>query len=445
MALTIEEQLETDTLYPVYNPIEYLVSSSDTTPLNFKIVVEVFRDPSGDNEFVGRLRCDVRPSTNQILVNVAELIDGYLTENITSIVNEETDIYTESSVFEKFKVNFREYYGNPPTAQGTQVSGNTVFVYNGAFKYRDRFGVVDNDAPNWKTTYIETTTTADTKHTFLHGIANYYDTDTGAQGGLIPSSPNQNLNWMPLNVYQTLQLRWRHGAYDKEGVGVHLLNEGFSVAQTGYTDDYSSPASLAIRSINLTPDNLSSNADFTATIALSSSHKYMVVFLYDPEGDGQGWKVRTTPFMLYKLEHEECSNYDTFEIVWLNHLGGFDSYLFQGRSTKNDNIKRQTYQREVTNISGTSIVHNMHEQKTGTHHTSLVERFKIQSKNIPEWLHDGMRDLVASPLVYWKTNGVYVQIAPIVNSFEYKTSVGDKVFNFGLEFELNHNERRQRI
>ncbi len=74
MALTIQDQPTTNIPEPSFAPIEYLVSSTNTTESGFKVVASLFTDPSGDNTKIATLQLNTIPSATQVVTDIQNII-----------------------------------------------------------------------------------------------------------------------------------------------------------------------------------------------------------------------------------------------------------------------------------------------------------------------------------------------------------------------------------
>src|SRR6056300_635758 len=106
MALTVQTDVSGNVIYPAYNPIRTTVSSDNSTEDNYKTIVYVHRDPSGDDELAAELRYDLRPSTTAILSDVSRITQSFVTTDITNVIDESVGFQSETPEYETFKLAF---------------------------------------------------------------------------------------------------------------------------------------------------------------------------------------------------------------------------------------------------------------------------------------------------------------------------------------------------
>jgi len=449
MALTVQTDVSGNVIYPSYNPIRFGVESSSTSEDNYKTIVYIHRDPSGDDEKVAELRYDIRPSTNAVLVDVSKITQSFVSTDIANVVAETVGGATESSDYEEWKVAFQEYFGAIPAATGSVVSGTTFYTCNGAFRFEEwkDYNYYASEG-NWVVLADDTAASIVSSNIWMHDWGNVHTTSTGATG-LEASSLTRDLNWLPIQAGQYLPLRWRKSDYTEGGIYINLYDENFSLNHQDGVDWINAPSEYCVRSMNVGTDELNATAGITFTV--NTDDKYMAVCWYDPDDSGGGAAIRRgSNFLLYEIDHTPCDTYTNYEILWLNRLGGIDSYVFTGRPYKNYEWENSRYMRNTVSINtdGSTITDNLHARKMGTDSTRTKRKYKVNSRIIPAWMAEGFADLFSSPMVWWRrtteTSNQLIQIVPQGSMYEVKNSVGDKAFNIELDFVIDSKDVRQR-
>lgn len=434
MAITINEQPDTDRLYPSYNPIQYLLTGSKFTEPNFKIFAYIHEDPSGSDTLVATRRLVPKPgSSGRLIFDTSDVIRNLIDEDPSSLIDNDSGIQDESNVVKQFRVAFREHYGTPSIAQGSNTSGNIFSVNRAAFKFRERFD--PNLAqytiyPNWYTTYEDSDPDAGVKNPYMTAFNNYYGV-TGTSIGVDFSAAER---FMPIHVGQKMNLRWREdiaSIYQRD-IQVSFLADDFSVNHALADQVATTTTQLNVASCNIGTAELESLLSFT----LGDDDKYMAISLGDSG-------ARYTTFLMYEIVRP-CDKYTSYEIHWLNRLGGFDSYVFHGRSYKSQMIERTTYLKNKPAFSGTTLLNDLDAVSVGTHHTSVKERYRVNSKAVKEWMFPGFEDLFSSPLIYWRHPDLgYLQIQLSGDNYEVK-DIHYKASNIQFEFMIDDNDIRQR-
>lgn len=438
MAITIESQPDSDYLHPAYSPIQYLLDSGNTGEDNFKIYAYIYRDPSGDNELIATRRMPIRPGTTNVYIDASKAIQDYLEDSLSSAYLQTDFIGAETGMWDTFRIDFREYYGNPPILyMSGSGQSNTLTVYNGAPKYVEWLDPNLSDStstPNWKV-LVDYDVANSTGNPFLTTFDNYHTSGTDAPVTITGLSSNSN--FMPLVVGQKAILRWRRDNTLAGSMYVIALDEDFSENHKD-TVTASDDADQGISVLKIGTDELDSMSGLSFTI--NTDDKYLAFCTQGAAGD------RGSCFMIYELIHETCDTYTNYEIHWLNRLGGFDSYVFTGRTYKEQVTAREEYLTDQVTITQDTISNTIYAKMNGVHHTKVMDKYKVNSRIIKPWMAEGFKDLFSSPLVYWNhpDYGI-IQIKPTGTNYQIKNSVGDKVFNIEFEFEVDHKDTRQRI
>jgi hypothetical protein len=119
--------------------------------------------------------------------------------------------------------------------------------------------------------------------------------------------------------------------------------------------------------------------------------------------------------------------------------------VFDQRSEIRDLAMRNDYQRLTTEISGTDIVNSVNARKTGRYYTEFRDQYVVRSGNLSEFMVDGMADLFASPLIYWRHPDLgFVQIKNTSPDTFARPRTTDRIFQVEFTFEIDHDNTRQR-
>ena len=93
---------------PVYNKIEYLITSDNTAEPNFAHLVDIYINGSGTKTV--RLRIPVRPSDSKGKVDIHRVLESALTSNVGSPTGT-AGIYEAANSSLSYIVKFGEEYG----------------------------------------------------------------------------------------------------------------------------------------------------------------------------------------------------------------------------------------------------------------------------------------------------------------------------------------------
>ena len=425
MAITIQQQPTTSQVYSVGNPIECLVSSNLTWAANFKFQVKVY----GNSTLLATLRYDIIPNTTQAYINISNILKSKIAENITNLISAVPNLKNETLKFHSGRVDIQEYYGTiPAVASGSVTTGNTFYFYNGSLKF------VDWQRGDLSKYRINSASGVDTiNQRFLTKFNNFAPVSISVVDGapLDYFAGQYPLKKITSTQFAQLQYLW----------------EGSSGTQTpkirGYTATYSNTYVATGGTIASTPSFDSLNYGVTALLAMSYTGSLDDTTKYLAIAVGNATSILTGCY-LFEIDWSPCSRFDSFEIHWLNSLGGWDNWVFNKRSTKETIIKRKSFNPTVLPISGSTIVHNTFDISNKNFIVSTSEKYKLNSDWLKQADYAALEDLITSPLVYWKSTDGFVNIA-ISNpeTFVKKTNTVDKLISLSFEFEIDNQDRRQ--
>jgi len=429
MALTYQDQPTSNTFYSVGNPIEYLISSTNSGTSNFKVDIKVYYDPSGANTLIYQGKYDIIPSTTQILFDAHKVLKSKVVENITNLKASTTGLQNEILKSFAARVVAQEYFGTFPALTGSTQTSNTIRLWNGAFKYR---GWQAGDVADYR---INAASAADViTQKILTGFNNKVD----VLHSTVVATPSNYFRG-PYNVRkitssQLAQIQWLWQASGgTANVQINTYQSDLSAGQSG-TITTASPAWYM--SLNIGMAALIADGSGTLDL-LSSTDKYMSISIHNAA-------KQLSAVYLYEIDWSPCSRFESFEIHWLNRAGGWDSKIFNKRSRHFTEIEKKGYNISSLPISGSSIVHNSYDIKGRNNVITTKESYSLNSDNLQSWELQGLEDLATSPLVYWNSSDGFINIVPMMpESHEHKINTVDKLFNFGFTFEIDNQDIRQ--
>lgn len=429
MAITIQAQPTSSIYYSAGNPVEYLVSSTNTALSNFKIIAKVY-ETTTTSTLLATLYLDVIPNTSQVLFDAQRVLRSTLSElNITNLRTGVSDIKNETTRFHSCVVTFQEYYGSVPVASGATSSGSTFNYYNGQLKYSEW---VRGD--NSKLTLNSTTTS----NTYNQRLLTAWDNYAEVSPGTVVANPaiyfRGAYHVRKLRTSQLAQLMWMYngtsGTYN-------------SVTMHVFTSDLLTYASKTL-SVASSSNVRSLNVGYVAASGLSWGGgnfdnlgvRYMTLYVKNNNYD-------LSASYLFEYDHTACSRFDSYEIHWLNRYGGWDSWVFDKRGTHTTEIERRSYNQTTLPISGTNIVHNSYDINNKNFAVLTKERYRVNSGYLKAWELEGLEHLLTSPNVYWNSADGFINIA-IENpeKHEHKTNTVDKLFTLTFEFVIDNNDVR---
>ncbi len=418
MALTIQDQPTTNIPEPSFAPIEYLVSSTNTTESGFKVVASLFTDPSGDNTKIATLQLNTIPLATQVVTDIQNIIQSFVTSDYSVLAGDTTDI--SQSDLKDFKIAFQEYYSG--ALQGSAVSGNTFNSWNSSPKYIEWADLSGGtkDYQNWS---IEDAS-AETDKEFLNGFeqdAEWFNL----------SSAN---NFLKVRTEQKYQASWimRQNLSDTYKIYLKTLDSTFT---TILTTTMTAASTAGLYTLDVGASEIASHS--WASTPVMTNVKYYALRILNFTEDV--WATKTIMF-----EIDDCENtYTDFELHYLNRKGGYDSFTFSGKSEQTTSINKNFAKYNTRTIGASSITHNTYAQRKRAFHTGLSDSYRLNSRLLKDFEVKGLEDLFSSPEVYWKYDDNFVSVNVTNNTFEHAKSENGQVYSMEVTMEVDNSDKRQ--
>jgi len=418
MALTIQDQPTTNIPEPSFAPIEYLVSSTNTTQSGFKVIASLFTDPSGDNTKIATLQLNTIPSATQVVTDIQNIIQSFVTSDYSILTGDTVDV--SQSDLTDFKIAFQEYYSG--ALQGSAVSGNTFTSWNASPKYIEWADLSGGTKKYFD--YSVEDASSETDKEFLNGFnqeAEWFNL----------SKAN---NFLKIRSIQKYQASWimRGGNSDTYKIYLQTLDSTFT---TILSTTMTAANTAGLYTLDVGPSEIASHT-WGSTPVMTNVKYYALRILNFTE---DVWATKTIMF-----EIDDCENtYTDFELHYLNRKGGYDSFTFSGKSQQNTDIKKNFAKYNTRTIGASSITHNTYAQRKRAFHTSTMDKFRLTSRLLKDFEVEGLEDLVSSPEVYWKNDGNFVSVNVTNNSYRHSKSENGEVYSMELEIEIDNSDKRQ--
>jgi len=386
---------------PVYNKMEYLISSTNTSEPNFAYLVDIYINGSGTKTV--RLRIPVRPSDSKGKVDIHRVLESALTSDVGSPTG--TDgTYDASNSSLSYIVKFGEEYGTTVVQYPDLTVDSSRKAFNASLEKRPFI--------NWDVTEYEMD--GITKK-FLTNMPDNHKVSIDSHGWLYylddPAITYFNVN-----------------GYDSSGNFLYATQIDATAATSDIQFVPSSPASLNnIDNANIT---VGSQPIINSNIAS-----------YNIQARGVGLYSETRTFVL-----EESCKYNTNTLIFQNNLGAFDSFTFYLGDMSMTDIERKDMKVNVDTVVGNDIVYSMNEREKVTYYTKKSETIKLMSDWISEEESNWLLELMSSPEIYLQEGNELTAVAKIkATNYTKKKVVRDKLFKIEVELELGYDDYRQRM
>ena len=389
---------------PVYNKMEYLISSTNFAEPNFAYLVDIYINGSGTKTV--RLRIPVRPSDNYGKVDIHRVLESALTSNV----------------------------GNPdPTADsGTYEAPNSALTY--IVEFGEEYGTTVVQYPNEETDISRKAFNASLeKAEFINWDVTEYELD-GVTKKFLTNAPDNH----------TVSINSHGWSYYKEATAidfftVNTYNSAGSVISSFRIDP--TTTSGAIQFVPSSPASLN-NIDNANLISGVQPIIIDSVATYNIQAVGTITDLSEVRTFVIK---ENCK-YNVNTLIFQNNLGAFDNFTFYLGDMSTTEIERKDMKVNVDTVVANDIVYSMNEREKVTYYTKKSETIKLMSDWITEAESNWLLELMSSPEIYLQEGNELVAVAKIkATNYTKKKVVRDKLFKIDVELELGYDNYRQRI
>jgi hypothetical protein len=412
MAITIQDQPSTTYVRPAFAPIEYLLTSTNTAQTGFKIICKVYFDPTGANTLISTQQISIKPLTIQAIFSVQDVVKSYVPITYSIPGGDTVDLI--ENPLSDFKVTFQEYYNS--SLQGSAVASNVIAAYAASPKY------IQFASNEWQD--YQVATSAIDKN-FLSGFSNHIPVINAFSASdkflKVKDTQKIQVQWLQRSATANLQVWFKT-------LDASLAQVSISVLDIGLTNQNYFALDIGRQEVG---------AHTWDTPPVWTNAKYFAVGLYD-----ESTVEMCSNTYLYELD--DCdTNYTSYELHWLNRWGGFDSFVFDGKSNQNTDINKTFAKYATDRISGTTLSYTTSAQRTRAFHTGTSESYTLNSRLLDDFEVNGLEDLISSPEVYWKSPEGFVSANVEGKVYQHSKSENGKVFNLSLNMTIDNSDERQ--
>lgn len=388
-------------IQPAYNPVLFLISSTNTAQANFRFIAEI-KNTGGT--VLAKLKFPIIPSTIKGWVDVHRILENYLTYDfdVNSILGEEA----ESSWFE-YSVAFGEEYGTTPTEYLNLTSSGALRIFNGALQSVEEFPAYTLAG------YVTATGTSEGKWLSAFG-----------SGKRVFINQKDFLHYIALNT-----------------TGPASIQVVATLASGGPTTSRFSPGTLGAGrrtyKIPSGPINLNQIAALisgTPGAVIPANTVSYTIQLYDGTAYG--------PIFTYTIQ-TNLSIHEDVDVFFMNRLGGFESFRMNMRSEDSKEVQRSSFDKQLVQYDGTNVTYAATSGSKTVYNTDISRSLRLNSDWVTPTENDALFDLISSPIVYTYI-GTTLRRINIINSawLEHKRE-NDKQKQLEITAQYATMDRRQ--
>lgn len=375
-----------------FNQMLYLISSNNTTQPNFNFVADVYVsgyvNASGD-AIQARLRYPVQPNSTQLQFDIGNVIKNYVQHDFIDSFG--TLIQANWRSTANYYVQFGEVY---------DVSGVPTLYQN----------LTRNPTSGYKQGI-------NSIFDFQQFTTNILDTYDVSNGKFLNTSYKQ---YYKASEQKLLTFLDKNRIIDNWIISFKDSSGSEFDTQTGL--------------ITLPTNNIKFNLDLKSMFyaPIPNGTVYFTVDL----------NSSATLKASYRIDiYNECTQFETYKLHWLNQLGGFDTFTFNKGSVISEDIQRKQFK------SIQKLGNAISDRLKTNYVTEIIDKINLQS----DWVTDDeamlLQSLAESSIVYLEnSDGSFVSVNISDTNYETKKWVkGRQIFNVSMNMEYTYNRYRQSV
>lgn len=420
MAITI--QAAAPAYSPDYNPIWWVVSSTNTAQANFEYICDIYITGvtfAGGAAYL-RLKAPADPTYGRGVFDISKILQRELTSDLSDAI---FGFQQCSNSILSYDIKFGELYGPSSgiVAYPNLTSQLTQIAFNGSLGTLERKDYTSTD-------YV-----ADTSVTQINLLSN------APSSGTIRTNENAWIYAMSqtsgaikyANIITYTDARWT--TQDKVYRVINHAYHSMLATQIG-NKMIRFPVGWNMNSI----PNSSISINQQSILSVVNTPKSWQIYFTDTD------KNRITKSFFFTVD-DKCTAHTVYRIHFKNKWGAYDSFSFIRASQKSADIKRNKYEKVIGNFkSGSSYTYN----KTDRFETNFYTEYKHTIKLHSDWINENqsvwLEELLTSPEIY--VDDVTSGLLPInITDTKYiqRQHLTDKIFNLEINIQYTFNEIRQ--
>ena len=136
------------------------------------------------------------------------------------------------------------------------------------------------------------------------------------------------------------------------------------------------------------------------------------------------------------IYEEECK-FDPYKLTFINRWGAMEDMWFFKRSDKSLTVENQTYQNNQILSGGT---YNVREAQMKRYNVTSKESMSLNTGFLREEFNESFTQLMQSEKVWITLDNDFVPVNIKDTDLSFKTSLNDKLINYGVEIEFAFNK-----
>jgi len=420
MAITVNETPE-NRFNPITIPTEFSVSSNNVNQSNFKYVCDVYVD--GEPTYY-RMKQSPHPTNGYCVFDVSGILKSFVSSDPPSD-GTRIEFYHASNSYKNYTLKFGEEYG----------ASSAVVVYPNLTSLTSNFyGVINAtlDFDQWAGDFrtMDDYTILNSTKKFLTNAPTSQKVYTDTRAYLYFLNNTAASNAASYVVYT---------GYDSNDVATVSVQ-----FDTAYNEDQRIQfVGVGYKNVELITNSLPGYSASIGTVPFFTSQSVVkyTVQLFDSSNQALT-EVRTF------VVGNECNVGDTYQLIFQNKMGGYDTFSFTAPSDKSYQITtRDMFKKKFGEWILNKYEYKPYQRGTTQYNTIYKDQIVIKSDWLTEEESEWLHELVTSPDVYMVIDGreELLAINIIDAQYQVKQYAKDQLFNLQLTIEKSFNRYRQQF
>lgn len=144
----------------------------------------------------------------------------------------------------------------------------------------------------------------------------------------------------------------------------------------------------------------------------------------------------------------ECNpKYESYNLHFMNHLGTFDTAIFDLASRLTMDVQRKIFEKRDYTLGASSVTYFDSSNKYNDSKVNFLNKkdhsYKLTMNSPSDAEYEWLSELIDSPQVYFELDGYYYPVIIKNNNYEYSKYVNNRLRVFEVEIDLNQTRYSQ--
>lgn len=420
MAITLEQEpIGGSYITMAHNPIEYVVSSTNTAQTNFRYIADVWWN--GATEPIRYLQ-GADPNNGRCRFDFSSVMRNTVSYDAPNGI--ENDFVDCTNSYQTLTVSFGEQYGaSSAIISYPNLSYSTIKIWNACLPI-ERWWNSNNPVTAYNIqntskkflTDIPTRTQTNPIKVCSTDLYYLYFLQDGTKTSVKKVQIQTYINGALFETVTWDSVYTNANTIQRVGVGAANLLE----ANTNKTENNIQYTGLPFYDSNVT--------------------SYSVTLLSAAD-------VPLSETLWFSIDCE-CTWETPYRLCFLNKLGGYDFFNFNWNSKKKSTYDKSFYKRKSWDWSASNLISYTSDNRGKIQYSTIAtDKLELTTGWITEEQSTWLEELISSPDVYIvnNTTGQLTAVTVTDSNYDYKTLEYDQLFNLTISLEFAHSRYRQSL